>query len=69
LLTHVSFLLEDYQSKLDADGIGRLRRLAYLAQRMDKLINDLLNTLTRAILKVVLVRHTLLRCREIKRRD
>ncbi len=42
LLTQASFLLEDYQDKLDAEGIRRMRRLMYLSQRMEKLIGDLL---------------------------
>jgi light-regulated signal transduction histidine kinase (bacteriophytochrome) len=42
LLTQTTFLLEDYQDKLDADAIRRMRRLIYLSQRMDKLISDLL---------------------------
>lgn len=42
MLTQTSFLLEDYQDTLDAEGIRRLRRLIYLSQRMDKLISDLL---------------------------
>jgi PAS domain S-box-containing protein len=42
LLTQTSFLLEDYQDKLEADGARRLRRLMYLSQRMEKLISDLL---------------------------
>jgi len=42
LLTQTSFLLEDYQDKLEADGVRRLRRLMYLSQRMEKLISDLL---------------------------
>ncbi len=42
LLTQTSFLLEDYQGKLDMDGVRRLQRLTYLSQRMEKLISDLL---------------------------
>lgn len=42
LITQTSFLLEDYQNKLDAEAIRRLRRLSYLSQRMEQLISDLL---------------------------
>jgi light-regulated signal transduction histidine kinase (bacteriophytochrome) len=34
--------LEDNESKLDNDSVGRLNRLTYLSQRMEKLVNDLL---------------------------
>lgn len=39
---HSRFLLEDNEGKLDEEGIGRLNRLIYLSQRMEKLVNDLL---------------------------
>jgi light-regulated signal transduction histidine kinase (bacteriophytochrome) len=39
---HSRFLLEDNASKLDEDSVGRLNRLTYLSQRMEKLVNDLL---------------------------
>jgi signal transduction histidine kinase len=42
LFNHASFLLEDYQDKLDEDGTHRLKRIAYLSQRMERLVNDLL---------------------------
>lgn len=42
LHNHSRFLLEDYDSILDADGKRRLNRLVYLSQRMEKLVNDLL---------------------------
>lgn len=42
LHNHSRFLLEDYEHKLDADGIRRLNRLVRLSQRMEKLVNDLL---------------------------
>lgn len=42
MLMQTSFLLEDYQDKLDLEGMRRLRRLMYLSQRMEKLISDLL---------------------------
>jgi signal transduction histidine kinase len=42
LFNHASFLLEDYQDKLDEDGTRRLKRLAHLSQRMERLVNDLL---------------------------
>lgn len=40
---HASFLLEDYQEKLDEDGVKRLNRLIFLTQRMERLISDLLH--------------------------
>jgi signal transduction histidine kinase len=42
LFNHASFLLEDYEDKIDADGVRRLNRLGQLCQRMERLINDLL---------------------------
>ncbi|MDO3434802.1 PAS domain S-box protein [Rhizobium sp. CBN3] len=42
LHNHSRFLLEDYEDKLDADGVRRLNRLVRLSQRMEKLVNDLL---------------------------
>ncbi|HEU5046636.1 MAG TPA: PAS domain S-box protein [Rickettsiales bacterium] len=42
LFNNASFLLEDYNDKLDAEGRGRLQRLGYLCQRMESLVNDLL---------------------------
>lgn len=42
LYNHASFLLEDYSSKLDEDGVHRLNRLSRLSQRMEHLVNDLL---------------------------
>jgi len=42
LFNHASFLLEDYQDKLDQDGTRRLKRLSQLSQRMERLVNDLL---------------------------
>jgi len=36
------FLLEDNAEKLDQESVGRLERLTYLSQRMEKLVNDLL---------------------------
>jgi signal transduction histidine kinase len=42
LFNHASFLLEDYQDKLDEDGTRRLKRLSQLSQRMERLVNDLL---------------------------
>jgi PAS domain S-box-containing protein len=36
------FLLEDNQGKLDDDSVHKLERLAYLSQRMELLVNDLL---------------------------
>jgi PAS domain S-box-containing protein len=37
-----SMLLEEYQDKLDEDGVGYLRRIASAAERMDALIRDVL---------------------------
>ncbi len=42
LFNHATFLLEDYQDKIDADGVRRLNRLGQLCQRMERLINELL---------------------------
>ena len=42
LHNHSRFLLEDYEDKLDPDGVRRLNRLVRLSQRMEKLVNDLL---------------------------
>jgi PAS domain S-box-containing protein len=39
---HSRFLLEDNEDKLDRDSIGRLNRLTFLSQRMERLVNDLL---------------------------
>lgn len=39
---HSRFLLEDNEGKLDKESVGRLNRLTYLSQRMEKLVNDLL---------------------------
>lgn len=39
---YASFLIEDYGSKLDADGKGKLQTLGRLAKRMEDIINDLL---------------------------
>jgi light-regulated signal transduction histidine kinase (bacteriophytochrome) len=42
LFNNARFLLEDYGDKLAEDGVNRLRRLGYLSQRMEQLVNDLL---------------------------
>ena len=42
LFNHAAFLLEDYQDKIDGDGVRRLNRLGQLCQRMERLINDLM---------------------------
>ena len=42
LHNHASFLIEDFQDKLGEDGARRLQRLAYLSQRMEQLVSDLL---------------------------
>ena len=42
LFNNARFLEKDYADKLDAEGISRIRRLGYLSQRMEQLVNDLL---------------------------
>jgi PAS domain S-box-containing protein len=42
LFSNAKFLQEDYGDKLAEDGVNRLRRLGYLSQRMEQLVNDLL---------------------------
>ncbi len=42
LYNHASFLIEDYKDKLDEDGVKRLNRLSYLAEKLEGLVNDLL---------------------------
>lgn len=42
IYNHASFLLEDYEDKLGADGQKRLHRLISLSKRMEMLIGDLL---------------------------
>ena len=39
---HSRFLLEDNMEKLDSESVGRLNRLVFLSQRMERLVNDLL---------------------------
>jgi PAS domain S-box-containing protein len=39
---HSRFLLEDNAEKLDEESVGRLNRLVFLSQRMERLVNDLL---------------------------
>ncbi|HEY5239031.1 MAG TPA: PAS domain S-box protein [Rhizomicrobium sp.] len=39
---HSRFLLEDNEEKLDTESVGRLNRLVFLSQRMERLVNDLL---------------------------
>lgn len=39
---HSRFLLEDNSEKLDEESTGRLNRLVFLSQRMERLVNDLL---------------------------
>ncbi|HVZ68896.1 MAG TPA: PAS domain S-box protein [Rhizomicrobium sp.] len=39
---HSRFLLEDNEDTLDEESTGRLNRLIFLSQRMEKLVNDLL---------------------------
>lgn len=39
---HSRFLLEDNGDKLDDESVGRLNRLVFLSQRMERLVNDLL---------------------------
>ncbi len=42
IMNHSTFLLEDYEDKLDGDGVKKLNRLVFLSKRMEKLISDLL---------------------------
>ncbi len=42
LHNHAIFLMEDYEDKLDEDGVRRLNRFTHLTQRMESLINNLL---------------------------
>lgn len=42
LFNNAKFLRDDYATKLDEAGVGRLQRLGYLTQRMEQLVNDLL---------------------------
>lgn len=39
---HSRFLLEDNTDKLDEESVGRLNRVVFLSQRMERLVNDLL---------------------------
>jgi PAS domain S-box-containing protein len=43
IIMKASFLLEDYGSKLDEDGVNELKSLVALSHRSYQLINDLLN--------------------------
>lgn len=42
IYNHASFLIEDYQGKLEEDGEKRLQRMIKLSKRMEQLIADLL---------------------------
>lgn len=42
LANNARFLLEDYMDKIDEAGCARLKRLGYLCERMERLVNDLL---------------------------
>jgi two-component system sensor kinase FixL len=42
LFNNAKFLQEDYGEQLDSEGVRRLDRLGFLAQRMERLVNDLL---------------------------
>jgi PAS domain S-box-containing protein len=42
ICTLTAFLLEDYQDKLDAKGVEKMRRLIDISKRMEQLIKDLL---------------------------
>jgi signal transduction histidine kinase len=42
LFNNAKFLQEDYEDKLDEEGVRQLRRICYLCQRMETLVNDLL---------------------------
>jgi signal transduction histidine kinase len=39
---HSRFLLEDNEGKLDEESLSRIKRLLYLSQRIERLVNDLL---------------------------
>jgi two-component system, LuxR family, sensor kinase FixL len=41
LFNSAKFLQEDYGGRLAEDGVNRLRRLGYLSQHMEQLVNDL----------------------------
>jgi PAS domain S-box-containing protein len=43
LSNNATFLKEDYKDSLDEDAIKRIDRIIYLAERMEKLVNDLLH--------------------------
>jgi len=43
LHNYASFLMEDYQDKLDEEGVSKLKTLVRLTQRMEDLINSLLH--------------------------
>jgi light-regulated signal transduction histidine kinase (bacteriophytochrome) len=43
LANNALFLKEDYENSLDEGAIKRIDRMIYLCERMEKLINDLLN--------------------------
>ena len=42
LSNNATFLIEDFSSKLGEEGQKRLKRMTYLCQRMERLVNDLL---------------------------
>ena len=42
LFNNATFLQEDYEDKLDEQGVKRLHRIRFLTQRMERLVNDLL---------------------------
>jgi PAS domain S-box-containing protein len=42
LANNAIFLKEDYEDKLDARGLKRLKRMVFLCQRMERLVDDLL---------------------------
>ncbi len=42
LSNNASFLMEDYEGTIDAEGLARLGRMTYLCQRMERLVDDLM---------------------------
>lgn len=42
LSNNANFLREDFEDKLSEDGVKRIKRMMYLCERMERLVNDLL---------------------------
>jgi two-component system sensor kinase FixL len=40
--TMAGFLLEDYENKLDPEGVKNIKRIEYLSRRIDRMVGDLL---------------------------